>query len=446
VKSVYASPPLFRLLDHCAEVVTHVLDGRSLTDVIARQPADLRPGVQALSFRVMRWLGSAMAARRVLAPRQPPAKVDSLLLSALALLWPDEPSAYAEHTLVDQAVKAARNRTPAAAGFVNAVLRRFLRERAQIVEAARSDASGAWNHPDWWVQRLRHDWPGLWQDWLTSAQAMPPMTLRVNRRAISGSDYLQRLADVGLSGRLLSDPAFGGQALTLEEPCPVQRLPGWEEGWVSVQDASAQRAASLVLGLSGLASGARVLDACAAPGGKTAHLLEWADLDIWALDSDRVRLDRLRQGLARLNLSANTLQADARQTAQWWNGQPFDAILLDAPCSASGIVRRHPDARWLRRPGDIGELAAVQQGLLDALWPLLKPGGRMVYATCSIFRQEGDAQIDAFLARQGLSPQVLDAQSPGHLLPPMRASGEVGAEGEPTLLSDGFYYAVLNKP
>jgi len=442
VNSVYASPPLFRLLDHCADVVTHVLDGRSMTDVLARESSELRPGVQALSFRVMRWLGSAMAARRVLAPRQPPAKVDSLLLSALALLWPDEAAPYADHTLVDQAVKAARARTPAAAGFVNAVLRRFLRERAQIVESARTDAAGAWNHPDWWVQRLRQDWPSHWQPWLASAQIQPPMTLRVNRRRLTGADYLNHLAEVGLSGHLLSDPALGGQAVTLAEPCPVQRLPGWDDGWVSVQDASAQRAASLVLGSSGLQPGARVLDACAAPGGKTAHLLEWADLDLWALDSDRIRLERLKQGLARLRLTANTAQADARQTSQWWDGQAFDAILLDAPCSASGIVRRHPDARWLRRPGDIGELAQIQRGLLDALWPLLKPGGRLVYATCSVFRQEGEAQIEAFLARNGLSPSVRVAEAPGHLLPPVLTP----AEAESGLPSDGFYYAALLKP
>ncbi|MFM8766380.1 MAG: 16S rRNA (cytosine(967)-C(5))-methyltransferase RsmB, partial [Rubrivivax sp.] len=340
-----------------------------------------------------RWMGGAEAVRALLAPRTPPPRVESLLVTAIALLWPDADPPYPDHTLVDQAVTAARERTPAAASFVNAVLRRFLRERPALVATAQQDPVAAWNHPAWWVERLRRDWPAQWQDHLRVANSHPPMTLRVNARRQTVADYLRLLERQGQRAWPLTAAELGGQALQLARPCPVQRLPGFAQGWVSVQDAAAQRAAPLLLngGADGkpLPPGARVLDACAAPGGKTAHLLEAADLDVTALDSDPHRLARVQETLDRLGLNARLQAADARQTARWWDGKPFDAILLDAPCSASGIVRRHPDVRWLRRPQDISTLARTQEELLNALWPLLKPGGRLVYATCSVFLAEG---------------------------------------------------------
>jgi 16S rRNA (cytosine967-C5)-methyltransferase len=428
--------PLARLLDHTADALQAVRAGRSLNDVLARVSADARPGTQALSFHVLRWLGGALAVREMLAPKTPPPQVDALLTCAIALLWPTggEPP-YDDHTLVDQAVTAARRRMPMSRGFVNAVLRRFVRDRDELVAAARRDPVAAFNHPAWWMERTQHDWPAQWQQILNAANDHPPMTLRVNARRGNAEAYVQRLAAQGHGAR-----ALDAQAVLLDRPLPVPRLPGFAEGDVSVQDFAAQRAAPLLLG-EGLRPGARVLDACAAPGGKTAHLLELADLDLTALDSDPLRLARVQEALDRLQLKATLKAADGRDTAAWWDGRPFDAILLDAPCTASGIVRRHPDVRWLRRPADVTALARVQAELLDALWPLLAAGGRLLYVTCSVFRVEGEHQIDAFLQRQRAAGARLDPASPGHLLPvpDNSAQGSVPA-------ADGFFYALIHKP
>ncbi len=507
------SVALSLLLEHTADVVQAVRAGRSLNELLPRQSAALRPGVQALAFHVLRHLGGAVEVRLMLAPRNPPPAVESLLICALALLWPVAQPPYTDHTLVDQTVHAARRRVPAAAAFINAVLRRFLRERAACVQAAQRSPQGAFNHPAWWVQRLRQDWPGEAEALLAAANQHPPMTLRVNARRLTGAAYLQRLAQAGFSGQLLPGPLLGGQAITLDRPVPVQQLPGFAAGEISVQDAAAQLAARLLLGLSPapvaasagtgtgagtaagtgasaetarapvsatdgdppraaransaltlppLPGGARVLDACAAPGGKTAHLLELAELDLLALDSDAARLERVSENLGRLKLSARWVAGDARQPQAWWDGKPFDAILLDAPCTASGIVRRHPDVRWLRRPEDITTLARTQAQLLSALWPLLAPGGRLLYATCSLFKAEGQDQIDAFLQRVGAPAARLLAHSPGHLLPlhdnaatgpdaapPEHGAMDAAASGLAPVhraeAPDGFFYALIEK-
>ena len=439
-----ASPPLARLLEHTADAVQGVRGGRSLNDLLPRVPPDLRPGVQALAFHTLRWLGSATEARALLAPKTPPPAVDALLITALALLWPGDPPPYAEHTLVDQAVAAMRLRAPPAAAFLNAVLRRFLRERETIVAAARHSPLGAYNHPLWWIERVKRDWPLAWTQLLASANQRPPMTLRVNARRGSGASYVGGLAALGRPAALLEDPGLGGQAVVLAQPCPVPQLPGFAEGEVSVQDAAAQRAARLLLDGAELPPNARVLDACAAPGGKTAHLLELADIDLLALDSDPLRLARVQDNLNRLQLKAELKAGDGRHPKGWWDGRLFDAILLDAPCTASGVVRRHPDVRWLRRQDDIQALARIQAELLDSLWPMLKPGGRLLYATCSIFPAEGRLQIDAFLQRLPAGTGVLDPVSPGHLLP-LPDNGARGADGRGTALQDGFFYALIRK-
>ena len=433
-----AALPLARLLGHTADAVQAVRAGRSLNDALANCPAEARPGTQALSFHVLRWLGSAQVLRALLAPKAPPPAVDALLLTALALAWPASQPPYAEHTLVDQAVGAARKRVPASAAFINAVLRRFLREREALVEQALRDPLARFNHPAWWVERLKRDWPAHWQAILDADNLRPPMTLRVNARRDNAAAYVARLAEQGIAAQALT-----GHTLRLAEPSPVTRLPGFEAGDVSVQDAAAQLAAPLLLG-KGLPAGARVLDACAAPGGKTAHLLELADLDVLALDSDATRLTRVTETLARLGLTARTVAADAAEPAAWWDGQAFDAILLDAPCSASGIVRRHPDVRWLRRPADIGTLARTQARLLDALWPLLRVGGRLLYCSCSVFRAEGQDQIDAFLQRQGDARVAASPSSPGHLLPLADNEAERPRPGF-SIAADGFFHTLIEK-
>ena len=434
-----SGPALSRLLGLAAEAVAAVRAGESLTAALARCPGEVRPGVQSLSFHVLRRLGQALAAREVLVPKAPPKPVDALLLSALALLWPDGQAPYADHTLVDQAVTAARQRFPASAGFINAVLRRFLRERAPLLEAAQRTPSARHNHPQWWIERLQADWPEQWAALLEANDLRPPMTLRVNTRRGSVAHYLQRLADAGLGAR-----PVGEHGVLLDAPCPVQRLPGFADGDVSVQDESAQRAATLLLAGAALPPGARVLDACAAPGGKTAHLLELADLDVLALDHDALRLIRVRETLDRLHLAAALCAGDAGQPDDWWDGQPFDAILLDAPCSASGIVRRHPDVRWLRRASDIPALAALQARLLAALWPLLKPGGRLLYCTCSVFKAEGQEQIDVFLQRNRDARLAEQPLSPGHLLPLVDNRAEADS-AQNRVPADGFFYALLIK-
>ena len=461
--------PLATLLNHTADAVQAVRAGQSLNAALAACPAPARAGTQALSFHALRWLGAAQVLRAQLAPKAPPPAVDALLLTALALLWPPAQqqarelgqALYAEHTLVDQAVDAARQRAKPSAAFVNAVLRRFLRERDALVAATLRDPLARFNHPAWWATRLKADWPAQWQALLDANNQRAPMTLRVNARRSTAAAYAARLVEHGIACSVV-----GPQAVALAQPCPVTQLPGFADGDVSVQDASAQWAAPLLLGIGSaeafdatssavtataastfptwLAPGARVLDACAAPGGKTAHLLELADLDVLALDSDPARLPRMHDTLARLNLSARTLAADAGDPAAWWDGTPFDAILLDAPCSASGIVRRHPDVRWLRRSTDIAALAAIQDRLLDALWPLLKPGGRLLYCTCSVFRAEGQDRIDAFLQRHGDASVALQPPSPGHLLPlPDNQPDRPGPDSNAS--ADGFFHALLVK-
>lgn len=433
------SLPLWQLLSGCADVVAAVRQGQSMTDALADRKAAERPGVQALSFAVMRRLGTAQALRTRLVPKAPQPWVDALLLSALSLACGTE---YNAHTLVDQAVEAAKRRAKPASGLVNAVLRRFLREEAALLASLEDNPVAHFNHPAWWIKRLQKDWPEHWQAILMANQEQPPMTLRANLRHGSTAAYRARLIEAGLlpdDAPVLADAPDQPQPIVLPHGVPVQRLPGFDQGDVSVQDAAAQIAAPLLVYAGGrkLPAGARVLDACAAPGGKTAHLLELADLDVTALDADPERLVRVTETLQRQGLQARTVAADASQPNRWWDGQPFDAILLDAPCSASGIVRRHPDVRWLRRDTDIAALARTQDAILNALWPLLKPGGHLLYCTCSVFKMEGQDRIDAFLQR---TPDAQALPAPGHLLPVVEYLDPTGQDR-----GDGFFYALLTK-
>ena len=450
-----ASPPhqgiaLWRQLDATAQCLQAVRGGQSATAVLGQVEQDLRPGVQALLFQALRQLGRAQALRKALASRNPPPRVDNLLCTALALAWREEGAPYPPFTLVSQTVEAAKRHaaTRGQAGFINACLRRFLRERDALVRATDKDPVAQWNHPEWWIRRLQKDYPGHWQQILLANNAHAPMTLRVNQRHGTAERYLMRLdEEAGLAG-----VRVGGVGIELAQPAPVSRLPGFDAGDVSVQDAAAQLAAPLLLDGMDLSAPLQVLDACAAPGGKTAHMLEMvgasspsSPLRVTALEMDGERARRIGQTLERLQLQAGVIVADAASVGDWWykanGGAMFDAILLDAPCSASGIVRRHPDARWLRRESDIAQLARLQERLLDALWPLLKPGGRLLYCTCSVFHEEGQNQVKAFLSRNSHA-QLL--KSPGHLVPGHSAGGDKlrqNVNGD----YDGFYYALLQK-
>lgn len=433
------SAPLWRLLQATATVVQAVRAGRSLTTELENVPGELRPAVQSLSFQAMRQWGRAMALREKLAQKAPPAAADALLCTALALCWQDADAPYPVHTLVNQAVEAARQnrQTQAQSGFINACLRRFMREREALVLSTDADPVSAWNHPLWWVERLQADHPQHWQHLLSMAQTPAPMTLRVNRQHHTVQAYQAQLEVLGLSSQRV-----GSAGLQLSKAVPVQQLPGFALGHVSVQDAAAQCAAPLLLQGRDPGQAWRILDACAAPGGKTGHLLELCpQARVVALDVDASRCERIEQNLQRLGVRAEVHAADAGQPDRWWDGQNFDAILLDAPCTASGIVRRHPDVRWLRRPTDSAQLAKIQAQLLKALWPLLAPGGRLLYCTCSVFKAEGDETLQAFLQR---NTDALLMPSPGHLLPGQVPTGlpvEDNALGE----HDGFYYALLEK-
>lgn len=452
-KRSQAAIPLWRQLQSTASVLVAVRAGESGTTALKAVESSLRPGVQALSFHVWRWLGTAQVIRVMLAKRAPPPQVDALLCVALTLLCFDAQAfaegeknekfglVYEAFTLVDQTVEAAKRNpnTKAHSSFINACLRRFLREKESLTAAAAKDLVGRWNHPLWWINRVKTDHPQDWQAILQSNNERAPLTLRINVRKTSVAGYLYALEAMKIIAKQAGE--FG---VTLEKPTPVADMLGFFEGLVSVQDAAAQLAAPLLLrGFKGR-QGLRVLDACAAPGGKTAHLLEIADCQVTALDIDPARCDLIHETLNRLGLKAQVLAADAGQPETWCGEgchELFDAILLDAPCTASGIVRRHPDIRWLRRESDVAQLANIQSRLLTTLWRLLKPGGRMLYCTCSVFKAEGQNQMELFIAN---NKNVVLLPSPGHLI--SKSAANPGIVADNALNNhDGFFYALLEK-
>ena len=433
-----AQIPLWRQLQGAASLLLAVRDGQSMTAALLDVDSTLRPGVQALGFHALRWLGRAEALRQQLAKRPPPPEADALLCVALALAWDEKQALYSPFVLVDQAVEAAKRSeaTTHQASFINGCLRRFLREREALVAKTDANPQAVWNHPQWWIDRLRQDHPEQWQTILRANNTKAPLVLRVNPLKVSLDQYIRALAAMNIEAIQV-----GEQGVVLANAVAVPSLPGYAQGHFSVQDAAAQLAAPLLLSALPAGSQRNILDACAAPGGKTAHLLELGDNRVTALDIDARRCERVAQNLHRLGLQANIVVGDAAQPNAWWDGQLFDGILLDAPCTASGIVRRHPDVRWLRRPTDISQLASTQAQLLHALWQLLKPGGAMVYCTCSVFRAEGDNQIQTFLTHHTNARLM---PSPGHLLPQIRVPG---ADIPDNLMRehDGFYYALLQK-
>ncbi|MBT9566796.1 MAG: 16S rRNA (cytosine(967)-C(5))-methyltransferase RsmB [Thiobacillus sp.] len=327
------------------------------------------------------------------------------------------------HAVVHNAVTAAGEGWRR--GLANAVLRNFQRRRSELDALVGEQPRARWSHPVWWMDKLRAEHPTCWQAVLDASLLHPPFTLRVNARWGSAERYLALLDEAALPAR-----QTGAEAVTLDRAVPVHTLPGFDQGWVSVQDAGAQWAAHLL----DARAGERVLDACAAPGGKTGHILERADVQLSALDIDAVRLARVKDNLDRLQLQARLIEGDAAYPETWWDGQPFDRILADVPCSASGVVRRNPDIKWLRRPDDIAQFAAQQAVMLDSLWRLLAPGGTLLYATCSIFHEENDGQVRAFLARHAEDAERCP-------LPEPLSDGALLPDAE----HDGFFYALLRK-
>lgn len=414
-----AADSLAAALLGAAALVEAVAAGHSLAEV---EPPQLAPAVRDLAYGTLRECGRgdfflACLLERPLAS----AAVAALLRVALQRLEarPDD-----AHTIVDQTVTAAGTLAGGRLrGLANGLLRSFLRRRDELLARADADAAARWRHPAWWLERLQRDHPDDWRDIAEAGNQRPPMGLRVNRRRADADALLAELAAQGIDGR-----RFGDAGILLDRARPSQRLPGFAEGRLSVQDLGAQRAAELL----DLADGQAVLDACAGPGGKSAHILERATVALTALDLTAARAQRVADNLARLGLAARVLSADCRAIDSWWDGSAFDRILADVPCSASGVARRHPDSKWLRRDADIDRFAAEQGSILDALWRVLAPGGKLLYATCSVFAEENQRQVDRFEARHADCRRL-----------PVAGGADLRLLPRPE--HDGFYYALVEK-
>lgn len=422
---------MFLTQKYASTVITGVLAGRNLDEALASRwsaSPELTPqqrgAIQDISFGTLRHLGllDQVLTRLLRAPLREP-ELRALLLAALYQL---QFTRAAPYSIVDHAVKVATHTGKGQGkGLVNAVLRNFLRDKSGLVEQAQGTDAGRFSHPDWWITAMRAAYPQHWEQILASNNQHPPMTLRINRRKTTQADYLKLLDEAGIAALVLEH-----EAILLKHPVGVSQLPHFTDGWVSVQDFGAQLAAHLL----DVRPGMRVLDACAAPGGKSGHILELADVDLLAVDIDDARLDRVKQNLARIGLRAQTLAGNAARPQEWWDGRPFERILADVPCSAAGVVRRHPDIKWLRRREDFAAFARQQAEMTDALWPLLAKGGKLLYATCSVFPAENTEAASAFSARHP------DAER-------LALPASFGTDGQllPTPEHDGFYYALFRK-
>jgi 16S rRNA (cytosine967-C5)-methyltransferase len=413
-----------------AQVVCKVLSGRNLNQVLGpalsslpSQAAQQRAAMQDLSYGTLRFYGQLeRVLQQLLHKPVQDAQLRCLLLVALYQL---QYGKSAHHAVVDHAVRAARKTNAGAAGLTNAVLRQFLRKRAELLAVASATPEGRYSYPQWWIDEIRTQYGADAESILLAGNLHPPMTLRVNCRRTQAAEYIDLLAGQHIQARQI-----GTEALLLERPVAVEKLPGFGDGMVSVQDAGAQYAAHFL----DLHDGMRVLDACAAPGGKSAHMLELAKVDLLALDKDAQRLQKVQENMQRLKLSAQLHAGDAARTEDWWDGKPFERILADVPCSASGVVRRHPDIKWLRRREDIVGFAQQQAQILAELWQTLASDGKLLYATCSVFHQENHGVIEDFL-RQHSDARLLPLQAPG------MNQGQL----LPNDQHDGFFYALLRK-
>lgn len=428
-----------------ADVVGAVLGGKNLDRVLETIGTPAKPltpneraAVHSISFDTLRNYGLLSSQLELLLSTPlNDAPVRNLLLVALSQLQFSKASA---HAIVDHAVTATETMGfPRAKSLVNAVLRNYLRAPEKFKRERFKTDLARYDFPRWWSERLKRELPEHWEAILSSAGEHPPMGLRVNARKTTVEDYLARLAAAGISAE-----ARGGMAIELNKPMPVNDLPGFREGLVSVQDEGAQLAAVFLNATPGM----RVLDACAAPGGKTGHILEQSDVELVALDSDRFRLKRVADNLERLDLKATLRCANAADLDAWWDKRPFDRILVDVPCSGSGVARRHPDIKWLRRETDLGSFARQQQRLLESLWNCLSVGGRLLYVTCSVFRPENQDIVAQFLQRsqnaRSLPLPVGVAQNGAGMV---NAVAQELQDGQlfPNDHHDGFFYALLEK-
>jgi len=421
-----------------ANAVALVLSGRNLTQALPQAQAQVggatpqqRAGAADLSYGTLRYYASLEAYLGCLLDKPlRDAYVHALLLVALYQLLHDQAT---EFTIVNQAVQAARQAKPRwATGLVNGVLRNFLRQKNVLIASFRDDLAVQYAYPKWWIDKLQRQYPNRWAEILATGNSHPPMTLRVNKRKISLQTYAQQLNQLGIPASIMMP-----SAIMLHDPMTVEKIPGFAEGLVSVQDYGAQWAPRLL----DLQTGMRVLDACCAPGGKVGHLLESADVQLTALDSDPIRLQRVASNLRRLGLHATLKAGDAATTQGWHVGECYDRILADVPCSASGIVRRHVDIKWLRRATDTVTFMQQQSAILLNLWQLLTKGGKLLYVTCSVFEEENQQQINHFLATHPDATQLpidLDALECQHLT---MEQGQL----MPNTLHDGLFYAVLQK-
>jgi 16S rRNA (cytosine967-C5)-methyltransferase len=400
-----------------------------------------RPAIQSLAFGTVRWYFELDACLTLMLDRPGVALDPEIRALALVGIFQLAHGATPAHAAVAETVEATRVLGRArSAGLVNALLRRFQREGEAIMNRAHEKPEARHAHPAWLLDALARDWPELWPVIVAAGNAQPPMWLRVNCRQGSREDYRARLAEAGMPAESC---AFAPEALRLSEPVNVGELPGFAEGAVSVQDAAAQLAPYWLAAAGGM----RVLDACAAPGGKTCHILELEPgvAELVALDVDPVRSARIADNLSRLGLAATVVVGGAATTA-WWDGRAFDRILLDVPCSGTGVIRRHPDIKLLRRPDDIARFAGTQLALLRSIYPLLVPGGRLLYSSCSMLRAENAAVVAEFLAAE---PTALDATESARLLlpgvAPVQGPGPGCALPCGAADADGFYYACLEK-
>ncbi|MCW8331457.1 16S rRNA (cytosine(967)-C(5))-methyltransferase RsmB [Photobacterium sp. SDRW27] len=417
-----------------AKVVYQVVDqGQSLSNALPAAQQDIRERdhalLQEICYGVLRWLPRLESVTNQLMDK--PLKGKQRVFHHLILvgLYQLGYMRIPAHAAVAETVNATKDlKKPQLRGLINAVLRNYQRQQESLDAQAISHDAGRYGHPGWLLKLLKQSYPEQFESVVDANNTKAPMWLRVNRRHHSRDEYRELLNAEGIDTDLHPEAQ---DALRLHRPCDVSKLPGFADGWVSVQDAAAQ------LSVEYLApqAGELILDCCAAPGGKTAHIMErQPDTQVVAIDCDEHRLARVHDNLQRLNLEAQVLCADARHPEQWWQGEQFDRILLDAPCSATGVIRRHPDIKWLRRADDIDALAQLQAEIVDAMWQQLKSGGTMVYATCSITPQENSEQVKAFLSRTADAELIgSDIAQPGRQILP----------GEHDM--DGFYYAVLRK-